>query len=160
MPSESEPRETLDPRARGHWRLTGLVVATPALVLIAAAAWLLWWAGVPLPFVLVPLPVALLLAAGGVLIVPDLLWRHWRYQVGEEEIDLQRGLLTLTRTLIPMARVQHVDMRRGPLQRRFGLASVVLYTAAGSSHIPGLAVDTAKAVRDRVAALANTRDDL
>ena len=49
-------------------------------------------------------------------------------EVRDGEVDLQRGVLVRTRTLIPMARIQHVDTRRGPLERRFGLATVVLYT--------------------------------
>ena len=94
------------------------------------------------------------------LMSADVAWRTWRYEVGDQEVDLQRGVLVRTRTLIPMARIQHVDTRRGPLERRFGLATVVLHTAAGANQIPGLAASIADHVRDRIAALANVRDDL
>ena len=100
------------------------------------------------------------LSAVGVWPYPDLLWRQWRYEIGDVEVDIQRGWLTTTRTLIPMARIQHVDTTRSPLQRRYGLASVVLYTAAGSNEIPALADAVAESVRYRIAALANTRDDV
>ena len=100
------------------------------------------------------------LAVAGVWLAAELLWRHWRYEIGEVEVDLQHGWLTITRTLIPMTRIQHVDTRRGPLQRRFGLASVILYTAAGASEIPALADAVADAARDRIAALANVQEDL
>ena len=59
-----------------------------------------------------------------------------------------------------MARIQHVDTTRSPLQRRYGLASVILYTAAGANEIPALADPVAESVRFRIAALANTRDDV
>ena len=155
------PREHLDPRARTLWRLTGLLQAIPVVLAGLAAGFVL------IRFELVPTPIAVLLAAIlfliaalGVWPYPDLLWRHWRYEIGEAEVDLQHGWLSVTRTLIPMARIQHVDTRRGPLQRRFGLASVVLYTAAGASEIPALADGVADAARDRIAALANVSDDL
>jgi membrane protein YdbS with pleckstrin-like domain len=92
--------------------------------------------------------------------MPALRWRTWRYGIGEREVDLQRGWWTRTRTLVPMARIQHVDTARGPLQRRFGLASVVLYTAAGANEIPALDEATAAAARERIASLANVREDL
>ena len=59
-----------------------------------------------------------------------------------------------------MARVQHVDTRRGPLQRRPGLSTVVFYTAAGLNEIPQLAQRTATEVRDRIAELTRTADEL
>ena len=145
---------------RTVWRLTALLWAVPALVLAATMAVVLIWRGAPPWLAAVPVLLMLLWAGVSVLVVPDLLFRHWRYQLGEEEIDLQHGILTITRTLIPMARIQHVDTRRGPLQRRLGLASVVMYTAAGASGIPGLAGPTADRLRQQIAALANTRDDL
>jgi membrane protein YdbS with pleckstrin-like domain len=61
---------------------------------------------------------------------------------------------------VPMARVQHVDTRRGPLQRRLGLSTVVFYTAAGPNEIPQLASETADEVRDRIAELTREADEL
>lgn len=160
MPLRPPPRDYLDPKARTLWRISGLVSLAPFLAVAVAAAFglrrldLAWWVAV--------LPAVAVLLVGGVvaLALPGATWRRWRYEVGEEEVDLQHGLLTITRTLIPMTRIQHVDTRRGPLQRRFGLASVILYTAAGASEIPALADHVAAATRDRVAALANANDDL
>jgi uncharacterized protein len=95
-----------------------------------------------------------------VFVLPPLLWRRWRYEIRPLEVDLQRGLVSITRTLVPMARVQHVDTRRGPLQRRMGLSTVVFYTAAGPNEIPQLANETAAEVRDRIAELTREADEL
>ena len=130
------------------------------LFALAAAAVLVWLDRVPLALALAFGVAVLAVAALVVWTVPELLWRHWRYEIGDTEVDLQHGWLTVTRTLIPLTRVQHVDTRRGPLQRRFGLASVVLFTAAGASEIPALADAVADAARDRIAALANVQEDL
>lgn len=156
-----EPRERLDPRARVLWRIAGVIQALVAAAVAAGIMALarrvtdLRWAWV------IGVPVAVL-ALGLVLtvIVPAINWRQWRYEIREEEVDIRHGVVTITRQLVPMARIQHVDTRRGPLQRQFGLASVVLYTAAGAIEIPELADPVAAAVRDRIAALANVRDDL
>jgi len=93
-----------------------------------------------------------------VVVAPTLRWRRWRYEIRTDEVDLQRGIVWVARTLVPLARIQHVDTRSGPLQRRFGLATVVFYTAAGANQIPELSAPVAAGVRDRIAAL--TKDGL
>ena len=87
-------------------------------------------------------------------------YRQWRFEIREDEVDLLHGIVVRTRQIVPMSRIQHVDTTRGPLQRRYGLASVVFYTAAGSMTIPALSVERAADVRDRIAALAKVHDDL
>lgn len=161
MANRPPPSDQLDPNARTLWRLGGLMTfVVCGVVFIAGAAALIWfdviaWWWAALAALVLAIPSLL-----GIYYVPGLTWRRWRYEVGADEVDLQYGVFTVTRTLIPMARIQHVDTRRGVLQRRFGLATVVFYTAAGSNEIPSLADAVAGDVRDRIAALANTRDDL
>jgi uncharacterized protein len=123
------------------------MLAAP-LVLVAVVALGLWG--------LAALPVA----AAAVVVIPDLRWRRWRYEIRDDEIDLQRGLLSIRRTLVPIRRVQHVDTTVGPLQGAFGLATVEFHTAAGGTEITGLARDEADRVRVRIAELARTRDDV
>ena len=56
----------------------------------------------------------------------------------------------------PLNRLQHVDLQRGPLERMYGLASLVLYTAGTSSasiSIPGLAAAEAERLRDHLVAI-------
>jgi membrane protein YdbS with pleckstrin-like domain len=94
-----------------------------------------------------------------VVLVPQLRWRQWRYEVRASEIDLRRGAFTVRRTLVPMSRVQHVDTRRTVLSQFFGLAAVVFHTAAGANEIPALTETEAAAIRDRIAELAAMSDD-
>jgi uncharacterized protein len=155
------PRDRLDPRARTIWRLSNLLsLGLLLLFLVPVAVGLVWLDLVELAWVVAgAVSVVLVLGAAAVLSA-DVSWRHWRYEVAAEEVDLQRGVLVRTRTLIPMAKIQHVDTRRGPLERRFQLATVVLHTAAGANEIPALAAPIADQVRDRIAQLANVREDL
>ncbi len=95
-----------------------------------------------------------------VAVVPGLRYRRWRYEVREEEVDLQHGTFVVRRTLVPIRRVQHVDTQTGPLQNLFGVSGVSFHTAAGAVEIPALGAPEAEAVRARVAELARTRDDV
>lgn len=157
----AEPTQRLDRRAITLWRIGGALSALPLLLAVALIpVGLAQLTPVSRFWQIAPAAVAVPLTLVAVWFLPGVIWRHWHYDIREDEVDLQRGILTTIRTLIPMARIQHVDTRRGPLQRRFGLASVILYTAAGASEIPALADDVAATVRHRIAALANVHDDL
>ena len=76
--------------------------------------------------------------SSAIVVVPELRWARWRYEVRDEEIDLRHGTVRITRTLVPMLRVQHVDTTQGPLDQALGLATVVVHTAAGTTTIPAL----------------------
>ncbi len=158
---KSQPAERLDPRAKVLWRITGTLGALPLLAAGAFASWAsLRVVEVPLLLGVVPFLAALGLVVVLAAVVPDLRWRRWRYEIREGEVDLQRGIVWVSRTLVPLARIQHVDTQSGPLQRRFGLATVVFYTAAGPNQIPELSAPVAAAVRDRIAELAREQDEL
>ena len=150
-----EPSQTLAPAARKLWRLEGgvgtLVALVPAILvqLLAGGMWaLLAWVALAL------------FALFTIVLVPGVRWRRWRWEVREHEIDLRHGTWEVIRTLVPMARVQHVTTRRDPFQQALDLATVVVHTAAGANEIPALTVAEAARVRDRIAELARTPDEL
>ena len=135
-----------------------------SLPLLAGAAFasfvLTRWAGVSFVIGVLPVVVVLALAGVSVFVAPGLRWRRWRYEIRTDEVDLQRGVWWISRTLVPLARIQHVDTRQGPLQRRYGLSTVVFHTAAGPNEIPELSTPVAAEVRDRIADLTREQDEL
>src|SRR5918997_4999273 len=153
--STPEPARTLAPAARILWRLEGLVTTVAAVI---AAAVLHGAVGGTIA--LLAWVAAALVALVSLVLVPELRWRRWRWEVREQEIDIRRGTVAVTRTLVPMLRVQHVDTKRDLLQQGLGLATVVFHTAAGANEIPALTVAEAGQVRDRIAELARTADEL
>jgi uncharacterized protein len=158
---KSEPAERLDSRAMTLWRITGVLNMLPLLVGAGFASWaLMRFGGVHYLVGVLPVLAVLALSVVVVGVVPGLRWRMWRYEIRPDEIDLQRGILWIERTLVPLARIQHVDTRQGPLQRRFGLSTVVFYTAAGPNQIPELSTPVAAEVRDRIAELTREQDEL
>ncbi len=156
---KAEPAERLDPRAKTLWRITGALGALPLLAVGGFISWSLLRVA-PLPLGVLPSLAALVLFVVLAGVIPDLRWRRWRYEIRDEEVDLQRGIFWVSRTLVPLARIQHVDTQSGPLQRRFGLATVVFYTAAGANQIPELSAPVAAEVRDRISELTREQDEL
>lgn len=89
-----------------------------------------------------------------IVFVPKIRWQQWYYHIDEQEIDLQHGIIIITRTLVPLKRVQHVDTRQGPILRNFDLADVTISTAATTHRIPALDEETAETVRNRISKYA------
>lgn len=107
------------------------------------------------PWLMLSITVMLVIFAGlCIFFIPEIRWRRWSYDVDRHEIDLQSGIFIVTRTLVPIKRVQHVDTRQGPILRSYGLADVTISTAATTHRIPALDESTAEKVRDRISKFA------
>ncbi|WP_040978182.1 PH domain-containing protein [Oceanobacillus jeddahense] len=94
-----------------------------------------------------------------VFIIPKLRWRRWRYQVYDQEIYIQHGILIVTRTIVPMIRVQHVDTQQGPILKKYKLATLEISTAATTHQIPALLEEEASDLRDQISELARVEQD-
>ena len=68
----------------------------------------------------------------------------------ERDIAYQSGLYWRKVVVLAFNRVQHVEVSSGPLQRKFGLATLKFFTAGGSSvdlKVDGLARKRAQQIR-------------
>ncbi|MFD1571570.1 PH domain-containing protein [Halorubrum laminariae] len=146
--------QSLHPRVRVVWILRAALVALVAALPFAAAAYV------------VDLPRWTPVAAGGVVLVVGvahaiLKYRRWSYEIREDALYLDRGVITQVRTTVPLVRIQHVDSRRGPIERGVGLASCVVYTAGSRGadvRIPGLTPSGASDLREELKRLAIRAD--
>jgi len=84
---------------------------------------------------------------------PVIAYRYARYRVDADGIEIRQGVVWRTVTNVPRSRVQHTDVSQGPLQRRYGLGTLVIHTA-GTDHatveVHGLGHETALAIRDHL----------
>ena len=142
---------SLDPRVRTLWWTAGLLQAVLITMVVAPVD------------VFAPLPTqtgVLTSAVGGVgvalaLIIPVIRYRRWGYALREGDLWIRQGVLWVTVSVIPYARLQFVDTRQGPLDRLFGLSQLVVHTAAlgTSGRLPGLDAEEAEHLRERLAAV-------
>lgn len=137
--------------------------AAIAAAIVLAGAWFLDMAVLretPVPDYALP-GIVLLAGLYAVLVLPGRRYRAWGYAEGEDELAVRRGLWMRTRTIVPFGRVQHIDVAQGPIERRYGLATLILHTAgtrSASVPLPGLLHAEAEAMRDRIR--AKIRQDL
>ncbi|GAA1320988.1 PH domain-containing protein [Brachybacterium rhamnosum] len=130
-----------------------LALAVGAVVLAAVTSW--WWIAA---VAVVPLAVIV----QSLLLTPRRV-RAIGYLDGEQELVIARGIMFRTISTVPYGRVQSVTIGEGPIERRYGLATLELTTGASDEapSLPGLPRDEAERLRallaergvDRMAAL-------
>lgn len=148
------PTQPLPGGVRTMW------IAEAAIGALVGAAVALGIAG-PIDALMPWLPLAA--AAGAlawVLIVPRMRYERWRWELDEAELDIVTGVWNVTRTIVPLTRIQHVSVQRTGWTDLFGVVRLRVHTAADTTTIPGLEPDRADDVRDRILARLGTPDDL
>jgi hypothetical protein len=85
--------------------------------------------------------------------------RSFGYAEREDDLLVTSGIMFRRLVVVPYGRMQLVDITAGPLDRRLGVATVQLHTAAASTNatIPGLPPAEASGLRDRLAARGEQR---
>ena len=86
-------------------------------------------------------------------------FRAWTYEERGEDLVVSRGVMFRRQSVVPYGRMQFIDVTAGPFERIFGLATVRLHTASpvSDARIPGVALDEAARLRDRLATLGEAR---
>lgn len=146
------PIEKPDPKVLMVWRWSNAlgysifsIIAMLVLgLLVVFAKYPSWYLGLCL------IPIALWFFSGLVL---KRQWENWTFQVTTEALDMSHGWIWKNRRIVARDRIQHVDINSGPVDRRFGLVQVVVYTAGATvGMIPGLRPERANALRDQLMA--------
>jgi uncharacterized protein len=138
----------LHPRVHALWFWQSLFLAVPIslpglIVGIASGTWLL------VPAVLLGAVLLVRLLAG---------WRRryaarFRCVLLPDGLLLRRGVWWRKESFVPRARIQHTDVDEGPIARRFGIATLKVFTAGSEVselEVEGLAKPDALALRDRL----------
>lgn len=137
----------LHPDYRKVLRLRGAIQALVLIALAIAAELLL------------PGPRGVVVAIGAALglwlalISPARKFNRWGYRLSEDRLRVVSGWLFHRDTVVPLGRVQHIDLDQGPLMRRWDLAQLTLHTAGShgaSISLPGLKHSAAAAMREAI----------
>ncbi|WP_033919330.1 PH domain-containing protein [Sphingomonas sp. 37zxx] len=145
---------TLTPLEPGQRRVMHLHAIVPGLALLIASGGIgtalfvqLDWPGWVLPLVALPL------VAWIVAIAPARRFAAWGWALAEDELHVAWGVWTQMHTIVPLSRVQHLDVAQGPIERACGVARLIVHTA-GTAHatveLPGITRATAEQLRDTI----------
>lgn len=146
--------QALHPSIKTVWRI-GIAIWTSILTIglfIYEIVQLIGGADRTFPFGVLT-GIVLLAAVLLIIFLPPLRYRFWRYELREDELHLKRGILTRVYTIVPLRRIQHLDVSQNIFEREFDLARLIIHTAGTQGNIvelPGLQLETANGLRDRL----------
>ena len=69
------------------------------------------------------------------LISPKVRYERYRYSITEDAIDVKEGFIFITRSIVPIERLHKIAIEKGPIDRIFNLAKVIVTTAGGDVEI-------------------------
>lgn len=119
--------------------VNGIAIAVYAVIFLGVAAdlWFGWiFPGIPHRRIVAVVVLALYAAlAVTKLLSPKILYHWYRYAIDDEEINIRSGVFVKKTEIVPIERVQKIEVSRGPVERRYGLASVSVVTAGGDVDV-------------------------
>ncbi len=158
--SESEPSipwRRLDPRyvrmSRQAATVRSLVLTVVAGAVLAFLHWALEWSAHRVTTIGAVFALLILGLTALALVLPEFRYRHSAWRMGRDGLELRRGAWWWNETRIPLSRIQHTDVRQGPLERRHGLATIAVFTAGthfNAIELRGIGHGDALALRDEL----------
>lgn len=126
--------------------------------LLSLTAWLAFFLMLALSLIDLELPAGMVvgIATGAgvfsalAFLTAEMGYRKMGYLLRQHDISYRSGWLLRSQVTVPMSRIQHSEIFRGPLDRWLGLSTLRIYTAGSSGSnlsIPGLKSETAHALR-------------
>ena len=140
--------QPLDPAVRTVWTIKSCLFWV-ILLFVAIFVDILWTS---LPFGVLSAS-CLIVGALSTTFVPGLRYRFWRYDLRPEELYLERGIWNRVRTIVPLRRIQHLDVSQDLVERNYELGRLIVHTAGSRSSdvvLPGLRYEVAEYLRDTV----------
>ena len=129
---------------RIEWLITAIVLAVIATLLILFLPYWkenfhwAWLAG------------SYLLLMGLYYFLLEKAFPYKAFAVREHDVIFQKGWIVRKTKICPYNRIQNCSLQSGPLERKYGLASLLLYTAGSEGadmRIPGLVKEEAEQLR-------------
>jgi len=91
-----------------------------------------------------------ILIAVYLIVSPIVFYRRYRYRLDDDKVDIRRGIITITHTMVPIERIHQVEVSKGPINRMFGLANVNITTAGGTATLEYLNEPVAESIASKL----------
>ncbi|RQO70405.1 hypothetical protein DBR43_20520 [Pedobacter sp. KBW06] len=142
----------LNALSRKYWKVVLLNISIFLFILAAAIATILLLVEELRPY--------LYLFTGIYLLFSILLITLYRasikrigYAIREKDLIYKSGIISISTSIIPFTRIQHITLNEGIFSRMFQLGALHVFTAggiSGSITIPGLDINLAKTIKEEL----------
>jgi uncharacterized protein len=140
---------------RLEWLITFIVIAAAAIPLIIY---------VPMSAVTkLLIGISAIIVLAGYWMVQEVSFKYLAYAIRDKDLIFQKGWIIRTFKVCPINRIQNCSVHQGPLERKFNLATLILYTAGSQGadmKIPGLTDDKANRLRQFILQKINNENEV
>ncbi|WP_336986904.1 PH domain-containing protein [Altererythrobacter aquiaggeris] len=133
-----------------HKKVLRIKALIASMVMLVPVTIIQFAAPVPMGVLIVP---ALILAGLFIWRLPRRRYDYKGFDMGADRLRVVRGYWWRADAVVPFGRVQHLDVQQGPLERTYGLATLILHTAGthnASVPLAGLLREDAEAMRETI----------
>ncbi len=96
----------------------------------------------------------------GTWIIARLTYKYYRYELQDDVVRIEHGIIWKRYSSIPYDRIQNVDILRGLVARLVGVSDLQIQTAGGAivteGRLPALSPQVAEQLRDEILKTAKT----
>lgn len=157
-----EKYEKLNIKARKSWFLGRAIFLVIFTTILLMAKYFIFknikyhWA------VSLVIGIIMLLQILNTFLYPQIEYKQWRYLINNEKFEFIEGIYFINHTIVPIERIQHINITQGPINRRLNLANVTINTAGGNFDIPNLEKSKAEELSEflRVKVSENLKTEL
>ncbi len=140
----------LSEKAKPYLRVNALIDMIWWLVIASVVTGLALWFDWPGYIIWIAAGVFVLIFIINVIIRPQIFYRVTRYELADEKIIVKKGFILIRTTLIPIKRIQGVELVTGPVSRRYNLSILRAKTASMGIDLPPIAVEEAGELKRQI----------
>lgn len=140
----------LNERVRPYMVTKAFLIWLTSLLILSAASTAVYFFSWPVWLYYVFTGVIILELAGFVLLRPWIYTKVTSYELFTDRIVVRQGFFTVKTQMIPLKRAQGVELKTGPLSRRYDLGSVRIKTAGIGIDMPPLKIDEARELKTNI----------
>lgn len=140
----------LSEKAKPYLRMNALLDMIWWLVIVSAVIGLTLWFEWPAYIIWITAGIFVLIFIINVIIRPMVFYRVTRYELAGEQIIVKKGFILIRTTLIPIKRIQSVELVTGPVSRRYNLSILRAKTASMGIDLPPIAIEEAEELKRQI----------
>lgn len=93
-------------------------------------------------------------------VLPMIQYKEWKYSIQKDRIELMHGVFFRNKVIIPISRIQYIEIEQGPIYRSFHLASLNINTASDVHEIPALTLEEANEISQKLKEMIEMSEDV
>ena len=74
----------------------------------------------------------------GMAIAPVFEYKQWSYMINDDEIWFREGIFWSKEVIVPIVRIQNINLKENPISKMLGIADICIGTAGGVHKIPAI----------------------